>query len=64
MRFIDPGHVAIRRTPLAGATVVDHDVVDRTGRIVRRVALPNELSLVGSGRAAAYLVRTHADGLQ
>ena len=58
------GRVWIRRTPTRNATGTDYDLVDRNGRLARRLRLAANEAIVGFGRAHAYVVATDDDGLQ
>jgi hypothetical protein len=62
--------VRARRQPLDGTGAVPippenrYDIVDRTGRLVRGVTLPENQRLVGVGRSGAYVAETDEDGIQ
>ena len=58
------GTVWIRRMPSTRHPLNDYDVVDRAGRLARRIELPSSEAVVGFGKATFYTVLTDDDGLQ
>lgn len=58
------GHLLLRKVPRAGAEGTRYDIIDRTGRIVAWMLLPERSWLVGFGARFAYVVSREEDGLQ
>jgi hypothetical protein len=58
------GTVWIRRIPSTRHSLNDYDVVDRAGRLARRIELPSNEAVAGFGKATFYTVLTDDDGLQ
>lgn len=64
LRFDAAGHLWVRRTTAAGAPPI-YDVIDRDGRLVRKVTLPRHSHIVGFGaNHAIYVVHTNDDDVQ
>lgn len=64
LRFDAAGHLWVRRTTPAGAPPI-YDVIDRDGRLVRKVTLPMRSHIVGFGaNHAIYVVHTNDDDVQ
>jgi hypothetical protein len=63
--FVAPnGHVWIARTREAGDDVPRYDIIDASGKVVMRVALPAKTRVAGFGNGVVYTVRTDEDDLQ
>jgi hypothetical protein len=62
--FAGDGKAVVRRATTRRAPQARYDVIDRTGRLVARVALPPDATLAGFGTGAAYVVTVDGDGLQ
>jgi len=58
------GTLIFRRMPSTKAPGNDYDVVDRTGRLVKRLHLPTNELVVAVGRTFLYVVATDEDDLQ
>ena len=58
------GQVWVARTRDAKDSVPTYDVIDGTGRVVMRVALPAKTRVVGFGKGTVYAARTDDDDLQ
>jgi hypothetical protein len=58
------GTLWIKRAASAKAPGTDYDVVDRTGRLVKRVHLPTNEGIVSVGRSALYVIVTDDDDVQ
>lgn len=58
------GHLLVERVPTVAAPGRRYDVVDRTGRVVRRIALPSSQRIVGFGKQAVFVVSTDGDGIE
>jgi hypothetical protein len=63
--FADPhGRLVVRRTPHRSRRENLYDVVDRTGRLVKRVVLPLNEAIVGFGKTTVYTIRMDEYDLQ
>ena len=58
------GQLWVLRTRKATDKVPTYDVIDAGGRVVNRVALPQNTRLVGFGNGTVYLARSDEDDLQ
>jgi hypothetical protein len=58
------GQVWVLRTRPAKDKIPTYDVIDATGKVVSRVALPANTRLVGFGNGTVYLARSDEDDLQ
>lgn len=58
------GNVVIKRTPVPNRPGTRYDVVDRDGRLVRSIHLPQGVMVVGFGDRSVYTVRTNELDLQ
>ncbi|MBK7907141.1 MAG: hypothetical protein IPJ78_11340 [Gemmatimonadetes bacterium] len=58
------GRVLVARHPWIGSRGTELDVVDRRGARVGRLRLPANERVVGSGRAALYVVARDEDGIE
>ncbi len=58
------GRLLLRKFPRVGAEGTRYDVIDREGRLVGSIQLPETDWLVGFGRRAAYSVTRDEDGIQ
>jgi hypothetical protein len=58
------GNVWIRRAPTMRAPGTDYDVVDRTGRLVKRLHLPANEVIVAFSRTSLFVIQTDSDDLQ
>jgi hypothetical protein len=58
------GNIWIARTRDATSDVPTYDVLDASGRVAERVALPKQTRVVGFGNGVVYTVRTDEDDLQ
>jgi hypothetical protein len=58
------GMVWIRRAPSTKAPGNDYDVVDRSGRLVKRLHLPANEVVAAVGRTNLYVIATDEDDLQ
>lgn len=58
------GRLALRKLPWSGAEETRYDVIDREGRLVGRLRMPENEWLVGVGAASVYRVVRDEDGLQ
>ena len=54
----------VLRTRAAKDKIPTFDVFDASGRVVSRVALPQDTRLVGFGNGTVYLARSDEDDLQ
>lgn len=61
--FASDGTLWVRRHVAADAPQA-YDVLDGSGRVVRRVVLPKRAKLLGFGKGVVYLVRLDEDDLQ
>ena len=61
--FAPDGLVWIRRTAPAGSPPT-FDLVDREGKLARRVVLPKRAQLIAFGAGSVYVARVDDDGLQ
>ncbi len=58
------GEVWVARTRPAGDKVPSYDVFDKTGKLVRKVALNPKSTIVGFGKGTVYVIRTDDEDLQ
>ena len=58
------GKAWVRRTNAAADSAGRYDVLDQSGRLIARVALPLRTRIVGFGREWIYLVLTDEDDLE
>ena len=58
------GQVWVLRTRAAKDKIPTFDVIDQTGRVVSRVALPADTRLIGFGNGTVYVARSDEDDLQ
>jgi hypothetical protein len=58
------GRVWIRRAPSIREPGTDYDVVDRAGRLARRVKLAPKEVIAGFGKSSVYVLATDDDGIQ
>jgi hypothetical protein len=58
------GRLVIKRIVMPGREDHLYDVVDRTGKLVDRVAIAGNQRIVGFGLASVYLVTADSDGLE
>jgi hypothetical protein len=58
------GQVWVLRTRSAKDKIPTYDVFDASGKVVSRVALPENTRLVGFGNGTVYLARSDEDDLQ
>jgi hypothetical protein len=64
LRISPEGHLLVQRTPTAKEPDTVYDVVDRQGRLVRRLAMSPAEHIVGFGRGTVFTVRRSEDGLE
>lgn len=58
------GRLVVWRTPSAATPGNNYDIIDRTGRLVERLALPANERLVGFGARSAYVVVKDDDDVE
>lgn len=58
------GNLIVKRTRDARSNVVTYDVVDRKGRLVAAVQLPENEEIIGSGWQSVFVVATDSVGIQ
>lgn len=58
------GRLALRKMSWSGVEETRYDVIDREGRLVGRLRMPENEWLVGAGAASVYRVVRDEDGLQ
>lgn len=63
-RVAPNGHLWLQRSRRANDRAPVYDVYDGAGRLVRRVALPEDTKIIGFGARSVYLIRTDSDDLQ
>jgi hypothetical protein len=64
LRESPEGYLLIERTPTAKSPDTIYDVIDRAGKLVRRLALSPAERIVGFGRGTVFTVSRDADGLE
>jgi hypothetical protein len=63
--FVAPnGQIWVARTREANDRVPKYDVLDASGKVAMRVALPAQTRVVGFGNGVVYTIRTDEDDLQ
>lgn len=58
------GSLLIAKELWSGSRGTEYDLVDRRGRLTRRILLPENERVVGFGRGAVYVVSTDTDGIE
>ena len=58
------GEVWVLRTRVASDKTPSYDVFDRTGKLIRKVALNENSRVAGFGKGTVYVIRTDEDDLQ
>ena len=58
------GNILIARSQWSRVTDTRYDLVDRTGRLIGRLALPDSERVVGFGPRSVYIAVTDGDGFQ
>ena len=63
-RATPEGNILIARSLWSQVTDTRYDLVDRTGRLIGRVVMPDSERIIGFGRASVYVSVTDGDGFQ
>lgn len=64
LQMIPGGHLLIARSEWSGSRGSEYDVVDRRGRLVAQMRLPNNVRIVGFGTGYVFSVAVDDDGIE
>jgi len=63
-QFSSEGWLLVKRVPTVAEPGTRYDVIDRTGRVVRRIVLPLNQTILGFGKRSVYVVARDDNGIQ
>ncbi|MDZ4258282.1 MAG: hypothetical protein U0974_11385 [Gemmatimonadales bacterium] len=63
-QFSSEGWLLVKRVPTVAEPGTRYDVIDRTGRVVRRIVLPLNQTILGFGMRSVYVVARDDNGIQ